>query len=165
MENYSTFLQVSRAHEFGWGLKLICYDFMTAKFPELLATNEISNLDADMLIGIITDIVWRLEDKDMSLDAIMQWLENHPEGVTTDMVERLVDCVPFEECTTQKVYEVLDKCQELFASAEKILYRKCLLHLLSARREQRVQRADREQRTFAACGTTERQHQQVRSIY
>ena len=162
MENYSTFLQFSMENVLVWDLKFICYDFMVAKFPELLATNEISNLDVDMVIGIISDVGWRLENEDMSLDAIMQWLENHPEGVTTDMVERLVECAPFEDCTSQKVYEVLDKCQALFASAEKVLYRKCLLHLLSENREHRVERdkkAKREQRKTS--GTTQRQHQQV----
>ena len=177
MENYFTFLQFSKENVLVWDLKLICYDFMVAKFPELLATNEISNLDVDMLIVIISEVGWRLEDEDMSLDAIVQWLENHPKLVTSDMVERLVECAPFDECTSRKVYEVLDKCPQLFAAAKKIFYRKGLSHLLLKRRkqkvqmdqradrEQRVQRADREQKTIATCGITQHQHQQVRSIY
>ena len=65
----------------------------------------------------------------MILDAVVKWLQSNSEGVTTEIVERLIDCVRFEHCTSQTVYGVLDKCHQLFASVELLLHRKCMLHL------------------------------------
>ena len=93
-------------------------------FQNFLTTNEVSELDVELLISIIKEDGCGAESEDMILDAVVKWLQIKSEGVTTEIVERLVDCVRFENCTSQTVYDVLDKCHQLFASAEVLLHRK-----------------------------------------
>ena len=127
-KNYNSFLQFSRHHGIV-RLHKICHNFMCDDFPNFLATNEVSKLDAKLLISIIKEDGCCAEREDMILDAVVKWLQSNSEGVSTKIVERLIDCVRFEHCTSQTVYDVLDKCHQLFASAEMLLHRKCLLHL------------------------------------
>ena len=139
VENFESFLQFSRIYGI---LKLeeICHTFICDDFPNFLTTNEVSKLDVELLISIIKEDGCRAESEDMILNAVVTWLQSNSEGVTTEIVERLIDCVRFEHCTSQTVYDVLDKCHQLFASAEMLLHRKCLLHLYCEKaKEQGVQ--------------------------
>ena len=128
VKNYKSFLQFSRHHGLV-RLQEICHNFICDDFPNFLATNEVSKLDVELLISIIKEDVCRAESEDMILEVVVKWLQSNSEGVTTEIVERLIDCVRFEHCTSQTVYDVLDKCHQLFASEEMLLHRKCLLHL------------------------------------
>ena len=86
----------------------------------------------------------------MILDAVVKWLQSNSKGVTTEIVERLIDCVRFEHCTSQTVYDVLNKCHQLFASAEMLLHRKCLLHLCCEKaKEQGAQVTCRNTRQYS----------------
>ena len=136
IENYKKFLQFSRNHGIV-KLQEICHTFMCDNFPNFLATNEVSKLDVELLISIIKEDGCRADSEDMILDAIVKWLQSNSEGVTTEIVERLIDCVRFEHCTSQTVYEVFDKCHQLFASAETLLHRKCLLDLCCEQAKER----------------------------
>ena len=128
IQNYKRFLQFSRNHGIV-KLQAICYTFICNYFPNFLATNEVSKLDVELLISIIKEDGCRAESEDMILDAVVKWLQSNSEGVTTEIVERLINCVRFEHCTSQTVYDVLEKCHQLFASTEMLLHRKCLLYL------------------------------------
>ena len=139
IQNYKRFLQFSRNHGIA-KLQEICHTFICDDFPNFLVTNEVSKLDVKLLISILKEDVCRAESEDMILDVVVKWLQNNSEGVTTEIVERLIDCVRFEHCTSQTVYDVLEKCHELFASAEMLLHRKCLLYLCCEKaKEQGVQ--------------------------
>ena len=139
IEKYKRFLQFSRNHGIV-KLQEICHTFICDDFPNFLTTNEVSKLDVELLISIIKEDGCRAESEDMILDAVVKWLQSNSEGVTTEIVERLIDCVRFDHCTSQKVYEVLKKCHQLFASAEMLLHRKCLLHLCCEKaKEQGIQ--------------------------
>ena len=127
MDNYETFLQFSRSHNIG-KLQETCCRFVADNFPEILETNELSKLDAQSLISVLKDDGCRAESEDMILDAVVKWLQSNSEGVTVDIVERLIYCVRVQHCTLRKVYDVLESYQELFASVE-MLNSKCLLHL------------------------------------
>ena len=149
VENYENFLQFSRIYGI---LKLeeICHTFICDDFPNFLTTNEVSKLDVELLISIIKEDGCRAESEDMILDAVVKWLQSNSEGVTTEIVERLIDCVRFEHCTSQTVYDVLDKCHQLFASAEMLLHRKCLLHLCCEKaKEQGAQVTCRNTRQYS----------------
>ena len=149
IENYASFIQFGINNNF---IKLlgICHTFICDNFPNFLSTNEVSKLDVELLISIITEDGCRAENEDMILDAVVKWLQSNSEGVTTEIVERLIDCVRFEHCTSQTVYDVLDKCHQLFASAEMLLHRKCLLHLCCEKaKEQGVQVVDRNTRQYS----------------
>ena len=149
IENYESFLQFSRNHDIV-KLQEICHTFICDNFPNFLTTNEVSKLDVELLISIIKKDGCRAESEDMILDAVVKWLQSNSEGVTTEMVERLIDCVRFEHCTSQTVYDVLDKCHQLFASAEMLLHRKCLLHLCCEKaKEQGVQVTYRNTRQYS----------------
>ena len=151
IENYENFLQFSRNHDIV-KLQEICHTFICDNFPSFLTTNEVSKLDVELLISIIKEDGCRAESEDMILDAVVKWLQSNSEGVTKEIVEGLIDCVRFEHCTSQTVYDVLDKCHQLFASAEMLLHMKCLLHLCCEKaKEQGVQ---------VTCGNT-RQYSQV----
>ena len=128
IDNYKSFLQFSRNHGIV-KLQEICHTFICDDFPNFLVTNEVSKLDVELLIRIIKEDGCRVESEDMILETIVKWLQSNSEGVKTEIVERLIDCVRFEHCTSQTVYDVLEKCHQLFASAEILLHRKCLLHL------------------------------------
>ena len=128
IENYEHFLQVSKINGIA-KLRKICNSFICDNFPNFLTTNEVSKLDVELLISIIKEDGCRAESEDMMLDAVVKWLQSNSGGVSAKIVERLIDCVRFEHCTSQTVYDVLDKCHQLFASAEMLLHRKCLLHL------------------------------------
>ena len=128
IQNYKRFLQFSRNHGIV-KLQAICYTFICNDFPNFLVTNEVSKLDVELLISILKEDGCRAESEDMILHAVVKWLQSNSEGVTTEIVERLIDCVRFEHCTSQTVYDVLEKCHQLFASAEMLLHRKCLLYL------------------------------------
>ena len=151
IENYESFLQFSGNHNI-IRLEEICHTFMCDCFPNFLTTNEVSKLDVELLISIIKEDGCRAEREDMILDAVVKWLQSNSEGVTTEIVERLIDCVRFEHCTSQTVYDVLDKCHQLFASAEMLLHRKCLLHLCCEKAK--------EQGARVTCRNT-RQYSQV----
>ena len=111
--------------------------------------NEVSKLDVELLISIIKKDGCRAENEDMILEAVVKWLQSNSEGVKTEIVERLIDCVRFEHCTSQTVYDVLEKCHQLFASAEMLLHRKCLLHLCCEKaKEQGVQVTRRNTRQY-----------------
>ena len=139
IENYERFLQFSRNHGIV-KLQDICHTFICDDFPNFLTTNEVSKLDVELLISILKEDGCRAEREDMILDAVVKWLQSNSEGVTTEIVERLIDCVRFEHCTSQTVYDVLEKCHQLFASAEMLLHRKCLLYLCCEKaKEQGVQ--------------------------
>ena len=149
IENYESFLQFSRNHDIV-KLQKICHTFMCDNFQNFLTTNEVSRLDVELLISIIKEDGCRAESEDMILDAVVKWLQSNSEGVTTEIVERLIDCVRFEHCTSQTVYDVLDKCHQLFASAETLLHRKCLLHLCCEKaKEQGVQVTCRNTRQYS----------------
>ena len=149
IKNYKSFLQFSRQHSIVQ-LQKICHNFMCDDFPNFLATNEVSKLDVNLLISIIKEDGCRAESEDMILDAVVKWLQSNSEGVTTEIVERLIDCVRFEHCTSQTVYDVLDKCRQLFASAEMLLHRKCLLLLCCEKaKEQGVQVTCRNTRQYS----------------
>ena len=149
IENYESFLQFSKAHNIV-KLQDICHTFICDNFPNFLSTNEVSKLDVELLISIIKEDDCRAESEDMILDAVVKWLQSNSEGVTTEIVERLIDGVRFEHCTSQTVYEVLDKCHQLFASAEMLLHRKCLLHLCCEKaKEQGVQVTCRNTRQYS----------------
>ena len=151
IENYESFLQFGRNYGIV-KLEEICHTFISDDFPNFLTTNEVSKLDVELLISILKEDGCRAESEDMILDGVVKWLQSNSEGVTTEIVERLIDCVRFEHCTSQTVYDVLNKCHQLFASAEMLLHRKCLLHLCSEKaKEQGVQ---------VTCGDT-RQYSQV----
>ena len=103
----------------------------------------------ELLISIIQEDGCRTESEDMILVAVVKWLQSNSEGVSTEIVERLIDCVRFEHCTSQTVYDVLDKCHQLLASAEMLLHRKCLLHLCCEKaKEQGVQVTHRDTRQY-----------------
>ena len=139
IKNYKRFLQFSRNHGIV-KLQEICHTFICDDFPNFLTTNEVSKLDVELLISILKEDGCRAESEDMILDAVVKWLQSNSEGVTTEIVERLIDCVRFEHCTSQTVYDVLEKCHQLFASAEMLLHRKCLLYLCCEKaKEQGVQ--------------------------
>ena len=139
IENYERFLQFSRNHGIV-KLQEICHTFICDDFPNFLTTNEVSKLTVELLISIIKEDGCRAESEDMILDAVVKWLESNSEGASTEIVERLIDCVRFEHCTSQTVYDVLEKCHQLFASAEMLLHRKCLLYLCCEKaKEQGVQ--------------------------
>ena len=149
IENYESFLQFSRNHDIV-KLQEICHTFICDNFPSFLTTNEVSKLDVELLISIIKKDGCRAESEDMILDAVVKWLQSNSEGVTTEIVERLIDCVRFEHCTSQTVYDVLDKCHQLFASAEMLLHKKCLLHLCCEKaKEQGVQVTCRNTRQYS----------------
>ena len=149
IENYESFLQFSKAHRMV-KLQKICHRFFCNDFQDFLTTNEVSKLDVELLIIIIKEDGCRAESEDMILDAVVNWLQSNSEGVTTEIVERLIDCVRFEHCTSQTVYDVLDKCHQLFASAEMLLHRKCLLHLCCEKaKEQGVQVTCRNTRQYS----------------
>ena len=139
IDNYESFLQFSKNHGIAM-LQEICYTFICDDFPNFLTTNEVSKLDVELLISIIKEDGCRAESEDMILNTVVKWLQSNSEGVTTEIVERLIDCVRFEHCKSQTVYDVLDKCHQLFASAEMLLHRKCLLYLCCEKaKEQGVQ--------------------------
>ena len=117
IDNYKSFLQFSRNHGIV-KLQEICNAFICDTFPNFLVTNEVSKLDVELLISIIKKDGCRAENEDMILEAVVKWLQSNSEGVKTEIVERLIDCVRFEHCTSQTVYDVLEKCHQLFASAE-----------------------------------------------
>ena len=149
IENYDSFLQFSRTHGI-IKLQEICHTFICDDFQNFLTTNEVSKLDVELLISIIKEDGCRAESEDMILDAVVKWLRSNSEGVTTEIVERLIDCVRFEHCTSQTVYDVLGKCRQLFASAEMLLHRKCLLHLCCEKaKEQGVQVTCRNTRQYS----------------
>ena len=149
VENYESFLQFSRIHDIV-KLQEICHTFICDDFLNFLTTNEVSKLDVELLISIIQEDGCRAESEDMILDAVVKWLQSNSEGVTTEIVERLIDCVRFEHCTSQTVYDVLDKCHQLFASAEMLLHRKCLLHLCCEKaKEQGAQVTCRNTRQYS----------------
>ena len=150
-KNSESFLQFSRNHGIV-KLQEICHTFMCDDFQNFLTTNEVSKLDVELLISIIKEDGCRAESEDMILDAVVKWLQSNSEGVSTEIVERLIDCVRFEHCTSQTVYDVLEKCHQLFASAEMLLHRKCLLHLCCEKAK--------EQRAQVTCKNT-RQYSQV----
>ena len=132
IENYESFLLFSKQHDLV-KLQELCHAYMVDDFSEFLGRNETSKLDVELLMNILKEDGCRAESEDMILDAVVKWLQSNSEGVSTEIVERLIDCVRFEHCTSQTVYDVLDKCHQLFASAELFLYRKCLLHLCCQR--------------------------------
>ena len=149
IENYENLLQFSKAHGIV-KLQEICHTFICDNFPNFLTTNEVSKLDVELLISIIKEDGCRAESEDMILNAVVKWLQSNSEGVTTEIVERLIDCVRFEHCTSQIVYDVLNKCHQLFASAEMLLHRKCLLHLCCEKaKEQGVQVTCRNTRQYS----------------
>ena len=149
VKNYDSFLQFSRHHGI-IRLQEICHNFICDDFPNFLATNELSKLDVELLISIIKEDGCRAESENVILDAVVKWLQSNSEGVTTEIVERLIDCVRFEHCTSQTVYDVLDKCHQLFASAEMLLHRKCLLHLCCEKaKEQGAQVTFRNTRKYS----------------
>ena len=149
IENYENFLLFSKAHSIA-KLQEICDTFLCDDFQNFLTTNEVSKLDVELLISIIKEDGCRAKSEDMILDAVVKWLQSNSEGVTTEIVERLIDCVRFEHCTSQTVYDVLDKCNQLFASAEMLLHRKCLLHLCCEKaKEQGVQVTCRNTRQYS----------------
>ena len=148
IKNYKSFIQFSKNYGIA-KLQVICYNFICDNFPNFLTTNEVSKLDVELLISIIQEDGCRTESEDMILDAVVKWLQSNSEGVSTEIVERLIDCVRFEHCTSQTVYDVLDKCHQLFASAEMLLHRKCLLHLCCEKaKEQGVQVTHRNTRQY-----------------
>ena len=151
IKNYESLLQFSKNHGIV-KLQEICYNFMCDDFPNFLATDEVSKLDVELLISIIKEDGCRAESEDIILEAVVKWLQSNSEGVTTEIVERLIDCVRFEHCTSQTVYDVLDKCHQLFASAEMLLHRKCLLYLCCEKAK--------EQGDHVTCKNT-RQYSQV----
>ena len=139
IEKYERFLQFSRNHGIV-KLQEICHTFICDDFPNFLTTNEVSKLNVELLISILKEDGCRAESEDMILKAVVKWLQSNSEGVTTEIVERLIDCVRFEHCTSQTVYDVLDKCHQLFAFAEMLLHRKCLLYLCCEKaKEQGIQ--------------------------
>ena len=147
--NYESFLQFSKSHGIV-KLQEICHTFICNDFPNFLVTNEVSKLDVELLISILKEDGCRAESEDMILDAVVKWLQSNSEGVTSEIVERLIDCVRFEHCTSQTVYDVLEKCHQLFASAEMLLHRKCLLHLCCEKaKEQGVQVTCRKTRQYS----------------
>ena len=149
IKNYKSFLQFSRSHDIA-KLQDICHAFLCDNFPNFLTTNEVSKLGVELLINIIKEDGCRAESEDMILDAVVKWLQGNSEGVTTEIVERLIDCVRFEHCTSQTVYDVLNKCHQLLASAEMLLHRKCLLHLYCEKaKEQGVQVTCRNTRQYS----------------
>ena len=149
IKNYESLLQFSKNHGIV-KLQEICYNFMCDDFPNFLATDEVSKLDVELLISIIKEDGCRAESEDMILDAVVKWLQSNSEGITTEIVERLIDCVRYEHCTSQTVYDVLDKCHQLFASAEMLLHRKCLLYLCCEKaKEQGVQVTCRNTRQYS----------------
>ena len=149
IENYESFLQFGKNHNIV-KLQEICHAFMCDDFQNFLTTNEVSKLDVELLINIIKEDGCRAESEDMILDAVVKWLQSNSEGVTTEIVERLIECVRFEHCTSQTVYDVLDKCHQLFASAEMLLHRKCLLHLYCEKaKEQEIQVTCRNTRQYS----------------
>ena len=149
INNYESFLQFSKSHGIV-KLQKICHTFICDDFPNFLVTNEVSKLDVELLISILKEDGCRAESEDMILDAVVKWLQSNSEGVTTEIVERLIDCVRFEHCTSQTVYNVLEKCHQLFASAEMLLHRKCLLHLCCEKaKEQGVQVTCRKTRQYS----------------
>ena len=149
VKNYDSFLQFSRIYGI-LKLEKICHTFICDNFPNFLTANEVFKLDVELLISIIKEDGCRAESEDMILDAVVKWLQSNSEGVTTEIVERLIDCVRFEHCTSQTVYDVLDKCHQLFASAEMLLHRKCLLHLCCEKaKEQGVQVTCRNTRQYS----------------
>ena len=127
IENYESFLQFSKNYGIV-KLEEICHTFICDKLPNLLVTNKVSKLDVELLISIIKEDGCRAESEDMILDAVVKWLQSNPKGISRKIVERLIDCVRFEHCTSQTVYDVLDKCHQLFVSAETFLHRKFFLH-------------------------------------
>ena len=148
IKNYESLLQFSKNHGIV-KLQESCYNFVCDDFSNFLATNEISKLDAELLISIIKEDGCRAESENMILDAVVKWLQSNSEGVSTEIVERLIDCVRFEHCTSQTVYDVLDKCHQLFASAEMLLHRKCLLYLCCEKaKDQGVQVTYRNTRQY-----------------
>ena len=148
IENYENLLQFSKAHGVV-KLQEICHTFICDDFQNFITTNEVSKLDVELLISIIKEDGCRAESEDMILDAVVKWLQSNSEGVTTEIVERLIDCVRFEHCTSQTVYDVLHKCHQLFASVEMLLHRKCLLHLCCEKaKEQGVQVTCRNTRQY-----------------
>ena len=100
IENYENFLQFSRHHGIV-KLKEICHTFICDDFPNFLATNEVSKLNAELLISIIKEDGCRAESEDMILDAVVKWLQSNSKGISTEILERLLDCVRFEHCTSQ----------------------------------------------------------------
>ena len=148
-ENYESFLQFSGAHNIV-KLQEICHTFMCDNSTSYLTNNEVSKLNVELLISIIKEDGCRAESEDMILNAVVRWLQSNSEGVTAEIVERLIDCVRFEHCTSQTVYDVLDKCHQLFASAEMLLHRKCLLHLCCEKaKEQGAQVTCRHTRQYS----------------
>ena len=149
IDNYESFLQFSKNHDIV-KLQEICHAVICDDFPNFLATYEVSKLDVELLISVIKENGCRVESEDMILHVIVKWLQSNSERVTTEIVERLIDCVRFEHCTSQTVYDVLDKCHQLFASAEMLLHRKCLLHLCCEKaKEQGVQVTHRNTRQYS----------------
>ena len=152
IDNYERFLQFSKKFDIV-KLQEICHTFMCDGFPNFLTTNEVSKLDVELLISIIKEDGCRAESEDMILDAVVKWLQSNSEGVSTEIVERLIDCVRFEHCTSQTVYDVLKKCHQLFASAEMLLLRNCVLHLCCEKaKEQGVQDTRRNTRQYSQVG-------------
>ena len=149
IDNYESFLQFSKNRGIV-KLEQICHTFICDNFSIFLITNEVSKLDVELLIRIIKEDGCRAESEDMILEAVIKWLQSNSEGVTTEIVERLIDCVRFDHCTSQTVYDMLDKCRQLFASAEMLLHRNCLLHLCCEKaKEQGVQVTCRNIRQYS----------------
>ena len=85
LEKHETILQFYKTNNYRREVESICYEFMFEKFPEVLESNDISTLDVDLLLDILTDVVWFLDSQGRKLETIVQWLQSQPPmSITTE---------------------------------------------------------------------------------
>ena len=136
IDNYITFLDFSKKFKLSM-LQNVCYKFMHAALPELIATNAIAALSTAHLRSFANDyMMFHKKSKDILDSALENWFVRNSGLLCADTILRLMDVYKFEPCTIDRTDELFDyMARKVDREVEKLSPKNGSLHVTDERIE------------------------------
>ena len=138
-ENYEEYLDFGKQHNLDLFAKLYL-DNLADKFDYLLQSQKIVLLDFEVFFPIVKSDHCSCTSEDDILMAVVLWLQankdKYGDNEFYNISKHLLDCVRFEHCSSNALYDLLVESVDLGLSVEVLLHKKCLLQVCCVRAQE-----------------------------
>ena len=131
-KNYQKYLLFGETHSLQKVIN-VCKSFLADDIDFVFKANLVPEMSLKDLLWILADDHCNIKNEDDILSVALSWLKSNAENFQNDelldVTESLLNCVRFELCSAEKLYEVLAESPKSLRAVESLLHKKCLMQI------------------------------------
>ena len=129
VQNFQRYLQFGETHSLQSVID-ICKSFMANNINSIFTANLIPEMRLNDLLAILGEDGCNLQNEDDILSVVISWLESNADQYGAKDFESMLNCVRFEFCSFEKLYDVVAELSESLHSVESLLHKRCMMAVL-----------------------------------